>query len=223
MKTSTLATVALWLGITASFAARAGSTDSVLPADSIRAVSPRDDSDQWRFYASADVLPFINGGYSAFVDVKPRGVKHWAFGATVFAFNAPSFMTTLLDSGNTGFGARYTAAALNVAYFFGPDPLPAWRPAQTRTHGLFVAGLLGARLTTISRADTWGLSSNLTNLLAGAMFGELWFPFGKYLYLMPAIGVATAPLVAGYTTIGGHIYTEPPIMPLIILPVGIQF
>lgn len=172
------------------------------------------DLDRWRLSAAVDPLPFASGGYAASVQVKPSGARRWLFGAAVQAFNALP--------GNTPFRTYDLLGALQAGYFFGVDPLPAWSAADTEARGLFVSALLGVRLSTLTRADFPGPSSGLTQGLAAATVGYRWFPFGTLVYVAPQIGLAVTPLVAGDTTIGDRTFSEVPLLPLVLVPIGIQ-
>jgi len=88
--------------------------------------------------------------------------------------------------------------------------------------GLFVGAQLGVQRYRVTRDGAAG-ATNFTALLLMPRVGYTWQPFNAGFYVMPWLGVGTAPRLTGAVTLAGQRYDVFPLVAFATLHVGWRF
>ncbi len=167
----------------------------------------------WRVSLDTDPTTFPLHGFSAWVMVKPAGLRHLRFGAGGFGLEFPSFLVPVLDrTGEHGWGLEVRAAMGFASYQFGDR------------RGLYVGAYAGWLQSLHTRDDMPGTATQ-DNIDLLACIGYQWFPFHGSLaglYVQPWVGVITWAKIGGSSTVGTHEFKDPYAIPLAAVHVGFE-
>ena len=167
-------------------------------------------------YNSIEIDPtyFVQNGYSFHIRIKPSNVKHFVFGAGIYALDIPNAVVDL-NSENSGKGWK---VRLNTSYsLFGEYYL---KEANTKW---FVGLQTGIQNYVNSNEHIAEETCTYWNQLAMPYVGYSWFPFKFPLYIKPWAGLGYTSQISGSTTIKGVKYDISPIVPLVAVHVGYTF
>jgi hypothetical protein len=160
-----------------------------------------------------DPATFVFHGFAAHVRLRPKALPHWTFGGGAYALDLPSPFVEL-DPANRGKGwhSRISlGGAAFVDHYFHDD-----------ARGLFIGAQVGFQRYRITRDGAPG-ATDFTALLLMPRVGYTWQPFDAGFYVMPWLGIGTAPRVAGDVTLAGQRYDVFPLVAFATLHAGWRF
>jgi len=160
-----------------------------------------------------DPATFVFHGFAGHLRLRPKALPHWTFGVGAYALDLPSPLVDL-DPANRGEG-WHSRISLGVATFVD-------RYFRGDARGVFVGAQLGIQRYQITRDGVAG-AANFTALLLMPRVGYTWQPFDAGFYVMPWLGVGTAPRIGGEVALQGQRYDVFPVVAFATLHVGWRF
>lgn len=185
-------------------------------ADTDRPATPevRDDA-PLRVSVDTDPSTFLFGGYSGWVMAKPPGLHHLRIGVGGFGLDFPSALVPHLNrAGEDGWALRVRAAMAFVGYQAGDRA------------GFYVGAYTGYLESRHTRSDVMG-TADRHNLTILPCVGYQWFPFAtgalRGAYVQPWAGATIWIPVGGTTSLGGHTFRDPYVIPIAAAHLGYEF
>jgi hypothetical protein len=168
-----------------------------------------------RISIDSDPSTFVFGGFSGWAMAKLPGVHHVRVGAGGFGLDFPSLLVPHLNrTGEDGWGLSVRAVMGFAGYQAGDRK------------GFYVGAYTGYLESRHTRSDTMG-TADRHNITILPCVGYQWFPFGsgalKGAYLQPWAGATIWIPVGGTTTLGGHTFKDPYVIPIAAAHVGYEF
>ena len=190
-------------------------THLVLVAMFVSSRARAEDLAPWRISVESDPSAFAFDGFSAWAMAKPAGTHHLRVGAGGLGIDFPSFLVPHLDrTGETGWGLGIRAVMGFAGYQFGDR------------RGFYVGAYSGYLQANHTRSDTMGTASrDIITVLPTV--GYQWFPFHRgalaNAYLEPWAGATVWFPVGGTSTLGGHTFKDPYLIPIGAVHLGYEF
>ena len=176
---------------------------------------PPTSTEHWRVGVDLDPSMFALHGGDGWIMLRPPSSR-FRFGAGGFTLAVPGALSTLLDGGTDGWDMRLTGLMGHGSVTL----LPATRG------GLYTGAYVGALETTYGREEVPGVQASLWHVTVMPMVGEQWFPFhgkgSEGLYLQPWLGLSVWIPVSGDSTVGTHVFNEPPAIPFPAFHLGYE-
>ncbi len=160
-----------------------------------------------------DPATFVFHGFAAHLRMRPKALPHWTLGGGAYALDLPSPLVEL-DPANRGEG-WHSRISLGGAAFVD-------RYFRDDARGFFVGAQFGFQRYHLTRDGARG-AANFTSLLLMPRVGYTWQPFDVGFYVMPWLGVGTAPRIAGEVALDGRRYDVFPVVAFATLHVGWRF
>jgi hypothetical protein len=156
--------------------------------------------------AEVDPVPFFEHGFSVHAAVKPGNRLRFTLGTFGLTLPAPASGST-----NDGWNAKQRAIEVSANYSL----------LDVGKSSLYAGLYLFAQRWSYERTDVVGNEVSYWITPAPAL-GFQWLPWGKGLYVVPwaALGF---PIRGSAPRLGGHIYEEPKLFPVLALHLGYEF
>jgi hypothetical protein len=177
--------------------------------------TPTSDATPWRVSLDTDPSTFAFSGFSGWAMAKPAGTHHLRVGVGGFGLDFPSFLVpTLNRAGGDGWNLSVRAVMGFAGYQLGDRK------------GFYVGAYTGYLESRHTRGDVMG-TADRHNVTVLPCAGYQWFPFAsgalKGAYVQPWVGATIWIPVGGTTTLGGHTFKDPYVIPLAAAHLGYEF
>ena len=187
----------------------------VLAVAVLTTTAARAEPTPWRISVDTDPTTFAFHGYSVWVMAKPAGTRHVRAGVGGFGLDFPSFLVPLLGRGDDddGWDLSVRAAMGFASYQLGDRK------------GLYIGAYAGYLQSRHTRDDAMGIADR-HNVTVLPTIGYQWFPFRsgalRGAYVQPWAGATIWIPVGGTTTLAGHTFKDPYVIPLVAAHVGYE-
>lgn len=167
-----------------------------------------------RLSAEVDPLAFVFKGYSFHLRYRPMFTEQVVIGVGTYGFELPDAMVNFNNKNrDMGWNVRIRSAVAIYGEFFPREANRGW----------FFGEQIGFQSYRI-RNSREGVEAGRFNALTAITYaGYSWYPFGRFFYVKPWVGLGLLEKVDGVNEVGDLRYRVGPLLPYATVHLGYTF